>query len=126
MNAVSGCNHCSRFLYFLMACALVTGVGCQFSSSQTQTETQVGRNKIIMSPGCRSQSSHRDTRQRADGSEELLSAQFQCDGTSVLIQGNTLLVNGAAYGTVKDGDTIQIRNGQVRVDSETRSIINKK
>jgi hypothetical protein len=115
-----------RTVYFCLVLAFVIAGGCQWSGGPTQTETQVGRYRIIVSPGCRSQSSHRDTRSRSDGSEEILSAQFQCDSTTILIQTGELIVNGAAYGATKDGDIIMIRDGQVRVNSETRSVVNGK
>jgi hypothetical protein len=126
MKVIACSNLWSRTVYLCLAFVLVIAGGCQWSSSPTQTEAQVGKYRIIVSPGCRSQSSHRDTRSRSDGGEEVLSAQFQCDGTTVLIQNGELVVNGAAYGAAKDGDTIIIRDSQVRVNSETRSVANGK
>jgi hypothetical protein len=126
MKAIACSSLELRTVYLFLAFTFVITGGCNWSGGPAQTETQVGKYRIIVSPGCRSQSSHRDTRSRSDGGEEVLSAQFQCDGTTVLIQNGELIVNGAAYGAAKDGDTIVIRDGQVRVNSETRSVANGK
>lgn len=126
MKTILCSNLWLRTVSLCLAVALVIAGGCQWSSGPTQTEAQVGKYRIIVSPGCRSQTSHRDTRSQSDGGEEVLSAQFQCDGTTVLIQNGELVVNGAAYGVAKDGDTIMIKDGQVRVNSETRSVVNGK
>jgi hypothetical protein len=126
MKVIDCSNRWLGAINFCLAFALVINGGCRWTGGPTQTEAQVGKYRIIVNPGCRSQSSHRDTRSRSDGSEEVLSAQFQCDGTTVLIQNGELIVNGAAYGATKDGDTIKIKDGQVRVNSETRSVANRK
>jgi hypothetical protein len=126
MKAIVSTSFRLRTVFLCLAFAVVLAGGCQWTNGPTQTEAQVGKYRIIVSPGCRNQSSHRDTRSSGAGGEEVLSAQFQCDGTTVLIQNGELIVNGAAYGAARDGDTIMIRDGQVRVNSETRSVANGK
>ncbi len=94
---------------------------CQWLNGSSTSETKLGPYRLVISPVCENVSSHIETKKHADGSEELLTAQCDCGGTSILIRGTQLIVNGQTYGTVKDDDTISVRNGQVLVNSKTRS-----
>lgn len=42
---------------------------------------------------------------------------FTCDDTTVVIDGEKLSVNGQSYGTLKQGDTVDVERGKVRVNA---------
>ena len=50
----------------------------------------------------------------------IVSYEFACGDTRILIRDNTLTVNGKSYGTLNEGDRIAVDWGKVRVNSTVR------
>ncbi|MDX6611295.1 MAG: hypothetical protein QOD75_481 [Blastocatellia bacterium] len=47
----------------------------------------------------------------------LLSSEYKCGDTTILLRGEDLTVDGKSYGTLKLGDTIAVNSGRVAITS---------
>ncbi|MDQ1613358.1 MAG: uncharacterized protein QOG00_3289 [Pyrinomonadaceae bacterium] len=73
-----------------------------------QGGTRLGSHLVKVSPACW-------TYERS--SSEQGKHNFNCGDTTVTIDGERLTVNGQSYGTLNQGDTVEVEHGKVRVNS---------
>jgi hypothetical protein len=83
----------------------------------TPRETDLGTHHITVRPYCRSASTHTETRTEKGGEQVLLSSEYKCGDTTILLRGEDLTVDGKSYGTLKLGDTIAVNSGRVAITS---------
>ena len=56
-----------------------------------------------------------------DGTSRIVSDEFTCGDTKVVINENRLTVNDKSYGTLSEGDHVAVDYGKVRVNREVRA-----
>lgn len=80
-------------------------------------ETDLGAHHVSVRPNCQDASTHSEAHTDENGKKEILSYEYKCGDTTVLIRGNELTVNGKSYGSLKEGDSITVNNGAVAITS---------
>lgn len=96
--------------------------GC-LTFTSTPRETDLGTHHLSVRPNCQAASTHSESHTDEKGKTEILSYEYKCGDTTVLIRGDELTVNGKSYGSLKEGDSITVNNGAVaitRVRLDTR------
>jgi ankyrin repeat protein len=73
-----------------------------------QGGSRLGSHLVKVSPACWTNESS-----SSEGSRH----SFSCGDTTVVIDGEKLSVNGRSYGTLKPGDTVEVGDGKVRVNT---------
>lgn len=73
-----------------------------------QGSSRLGSHLVKVSPACWTNES---------SSSEGAKHSFSCGDTTVVIDGEQLLVNGRSYGMLKQGDTVDVERGKVRVNA---------
>ncbi|HYG11937.1 MAG TPA: ankyrin repeat domain-containing protein [Pyrinomonadaceae bacterium] len=73
-----------------------------------QGGSRLGSHLVKVSPACWTKESS-----SSDGAKH----SFACGDTTVVIDGERLIVNGQSYGTLKQGDTVEVEQGKVRVNA---------
>lgn len=110
-----------RSLVVLSLLLLGSGSACRPRYYQMPTEKKLGTHRVSVRPYCDSSSSNSLAQYEKDGTSTIVSFEFSCADTTVLIRGNMLSVNGKSYGTLNPGDWIAVDYGKVRVNSEVRA-----
>ena len=110
-----------RSLAVLALLLLLSGFGCRARFHRTPTEKRLGTYRVSVRPYCNDSISNSLDDVEHDGRSRIVSHEFICGDTTVLIRGNMLSVNGKSYGTLDQGDWIAVDYGKVRVNSEVRA-----
>lgn len=84
-------------------------------------EQQLGSHLVSIKPFCDQATSGSLSQAQKDGSSKLVSYEFTCGETTVVIRENLLTVNGKSYGTLNEGDHVAVDHGKVRVNLEVRA-----
>jgi ankyrin repeat protein len=74
-----------------------------------QGGSRLGSHLVKVSPACWTNES---------SSSEGGKHRFSCGDTTVVIDGEKLVVNGQSYGTLKQGDTVDVEQGKVRINAK--------
>jgi len=74
-----------------------------------QSGSRLGSHLVKVSPACRTQES---------SSSENGKHRFSCGNTTVNIDQERLMVNDRNYGTLKPGDTVEVENGRVMINTK--------
>lgn len=84
-------------------------------------EQQLGSHLVSIRPDCDHATSGSLTQSQKDGTSRVVSYEFTCGETTVVIRENLLTVNGKSYGTLNEGDHVAVDHGKVRVNLEVRA-----
>ena len=110
-----------RSLVVFLLLLLVSGSACRPRFYHMPTEKKLGTHQVSIRPYCDGPSSTSLAQYEKEGTSTIVSFEFTCGDTTVLIRGNMLSVNGKSYGTLNQGDRIAVDYGKVRVNSEVRA-----